>query len=210
MRKFTALLLACFMAVCTASCSDKKDVDNTADTGTTNSAPVGTLDPSVAGPGQNGPSVSLPAEAAQVIRDFAESSVVGDVDTVLACMYPKSSVEILEQSGVKQEFAVVIGNNLGGKLLGMSTDSCRKLGAEALQGAKKYYDTQDTNKTFTVSDGYELNMNVEIESNGQKLSSKDIVSVVMVDGEGWKLVPTNEQELIGLLDTQAQGVATQE
>ena len=210
MKRITALLLVCLMAVCTASCS--KGSGNGNDSvidATTAPAPSGTMDPAMAGPAQGGASAVLPDEAEQTVRAFAESSITGDVDTMVACMYPSGTVEAIEQYGIKQEFAVAISGNIGGKLTNMSTDNCRKLSAAAMQAARNYFEAfaeglQVKNRNYQVSDGYCLDLNVELELNGETSTYSDPVSVIMVKGDGWKLIPSSEEDLESMLQSQTQ------
>lgn len=191
MKRITALLIACFMTVCAASCSQKSDDADSAG----GTAQVTTAE------------LTVPEEAEKVLKSFAESSVSGEVETMITCMYPAEMIDGMEKAGIKQEFAAAMSSGVGGELKKFSTDTCKKLSGEALEAAKKYFDSfamglQIPTNGYQVSDGYSLNVNIEIEVNGEASEFTDPVSVVLIDGEGWKLIPASEEYLLGMTQEQ--------
>lgn len=194
MKKITALLIACFMAVCAASCSQKSD----------DASPDSTAQVTTAGEAE----MTVPGAAEKVLKEFAESSVSGEVEKMITCMYPAEMIDGMEQAGIKQEFAAAMSSGVGGELKKFSTDTCKKLSGEALEAAKKYFDSfalglQIPTSGYQISDGYSLNVNIEIEVSGEASEFTDPVSVVLIDGEGWKLIPASEEYLLGMTQEQA-------
>lgn len=186
MKKLTALFMVCIMAVCTASCSqksgDEKSGDNVA---------------------QTEAETTISADAEKVLKDFAESSVSGEVDTMLRCMYPEVMIEGIESSGMKQEFAAAMSSGVGGTLKTFSTDSGKKLSDEAIKSAKQYFDAfaiglQINGKNYQIKDGYGVNVNIGIEKDGETSEFTDPVTVVLIDGDGWKLIPASEDYLLNM------------
>ncbi|WP_295079975.1 hypothetical protein [Ruminococcus sp.] len=212
MKRIKTLLFVCTIALCAVSCS--KNTGGTEQTDTASVAEqttvqTGSYDPSMIGPAQGVPAASLPADAEKALRSFAESSVSGDVDTMLESMYPVDAVEAMEESGMKQEFAVAMSSGVGGKLNNMTTDSCYKLSSAAIKAAKKYFDSfaeglKLKNQNYQITDGYTLNISIETEINGQTDNFSDPVSVVLIEGEGWKLIPASEEYLLGMVQTEEQ------
>ena len=195
MKKLTALLIACFMAVCMASCSQKSDGGSSTDS---------TAQVTTAGEAE----MTVPADAEKVLKEFAESSVSGEVEKMITCMYPAEMIDGMEKAGIKQEFAAAMSSGVGGELKKFSTDSCKKLSGEALEAAKKYFDSfalglQIPTSGYKISDGYSLNVNIEIEVSGEASEFTDPVSVVLIEGEGWKLIPASEEYLLSMTQEQA-------
>lgn len=191
MKKLTALLIACFMAVCTASCSQKSDGGSSTDS----TAQVTTAE------------LTLPEAAEKVLKEFAESSVAGEVETMITCMYPAEMIDGMEKAGIKQEFAEAMSPGVGGELKKFSTDTCKELSSEALEAAKKYFDSfamglQIPTGGYKISRGYSLNLNIEIEVSGEASEFTDPVSVVFIEDEGWKLIPASEEYLLGMTQEQ--------
>ena len=208
MNKLKALFIICAAAVCAVSCGEKPadnaadDTAGKADAVTTEAQPVSE-------------SVDIPAEAEKALKEFAESSISGDVDTMLKRMYPENMIDAMEKAGIKQEFAVAVSGSVGGKLNGFSIDGCTKLSDEAILKAENYYESfaaglQTDTATFKINDGYSLNMNIDMELNGESGSFSDPVSVVLIDGDGWKLIPASEQDLLEMGQQQEQTQASSE
>ena len=191
MKKLTALLIACFMAVCTASCTPRADDANSPD----GNAQVTTAE------------LTLPEAAEKVLKEFAESSVAGEVETMITCMYPAEMIDGMEKAGIKQEFAEAMSPGVGGELKKFSTDTCKELSSEALEAAKKYFDSfamglQIPTSGYKISRGYSLNLNIEIEVSGEASEFTDPVSAVFIEDEGWKLIPASEEYLLGMTQEQ--------
>lgn len=194
MKKITALLIACFMAVCTASCSQKSDDAGSADS---------TAQVTTAGEAE----MTVPEAAEKVLKEFAESSVSGEVDIMMECMYPKEMIDGMEKAGMKEDFSNAMSSSSGGTLKKFGTDNCRKLSADAIKAAKQYFDAfalglQISTTDYQIKDGYCLDVNIEIEVNGESSEFTDAVTVVLVDGEGWKLIPASEDYLLGMTQEQ--------
>jgi hypothetical protein len=67
-------------------------------------------------------------------------------------------------------------------------------------------------KGYQIKDGYGVNVNIGIEKDGETSEFTDPVTVVLVDGEGWKLIPASEEYLLGMTQqpTEQAEVTTQE
>ena len=190
MKKLTALLVVCLMAVCAASCSEKPGKAKSGENAAQATAQAQTETP-------------VPAEAEQTLKKFAESSVSGEVDTMIKCMYPEEMIEGMEKSGMKQEFAAAMSSGAGGTLRTFSTDGGKRLSDEAIKSAQQYFDAfalglQISGRSYQIKDGYGVNVNIGIEKDGETSEFTDPVTVVLVEGEGWKLIPASEEYLLGM------------
>jgi hypothetical protein len=132
-------------------------------------------------------------------------------------MYPEEMITGMEQSGIKEEFAVAMSSGVGGTLKTFSTDSGKKLSDEAIESAQKYFEAfaiglQIGSKGYQIKDGYGVNVNIGIEKDGETSEFTDPVTVVLVDGEGWKLIPASEEYLLSMTQqpTEQAEATTQE
>ena len=200
MKKLTTLFMVCLMTVCAVSCSQKSETGKSGDT--------------VA---QTEAETTIPADAEKVLKEFAESSVSGEVDTMLKCMYPEVMIEGIENSGMKQEFAAAMSSGVGGTLKTFSADSGKKLSDEAIKSAQQYFDAfaiglQISGNGYQIKDGYGVNVNIGIEKDGETSEFSDPVTVVLIDGDSWKLIPASEEYLLSMTQqpTEQAETTTQE
>ena len=204
MKISKSMILVCAAVLCAVSCSEKSSgTDSSETTVQPTTTQAVSYDPSMVGPAQGKTPASLPAEAENVVRNFTESSATGDVDTMIKCMFPDEMLDAIEKFGVKQQFAVAISSSAGGKLSSFSTENCYKLGGEAIRISKNYYDSfaenlQIKSASYSVTDGYCLDITVDAEVNGEKSTFTDPVSVIMIEGSGWKVIPASEESILDM------------
>ena len=150
----------------------------------------------------------LPADADKCIQDFSQGIFSGDGEATIFRMYPDAVVEGLDKSGMIDQFYSAIGSGAEGEMKKCSTADEVKISDKAMQGAAVYFDSyaQMLNVTapiYKVSDGYNLNMTVTTTDDGKDDDFTENITVVCVDGEGWKIIPMAEADLEGVVDNQA-------
>lgn len=196
MKKLTALLAACSVALCAVSCGQKSG----------NSTPDGNTATTA------GQTMPVPGEAEKVIRDFAESSINGDVDTMILCMYPAEMIDAMEKAGMKEDFVKALENNVGGKLKSFTTDSWKELSPEAVSKAKSFFEAfaiglNTSTQEFGINEGYSFNMNIDVEADGQVSTFSDPLCTVSIEGGGWKIIPASEEDLLAMGQAQTTSEA---
>ena len=184
------------MTVCAVSCRQTSETGKSGDTVTQTEAET-----------------TIPADAEKVLKEFAESSVSGEVDTMLKCMYPEVMIEGIENSGMKQEFAAAMSSGVGGTLKTFSADSGKKLSDEAIKSAQQYFDAfaiglQISGNGYQIKDGYGVNVNIGIEKDGETSEFSDPVTVVLIDGDSWKLIPASEEYLLSMTQQPTEQAET--
>lgn len=226
MKKLTALLLACMTFVCAAvSCGDKdKDnKDNKTETTTVVDDAKSTdgdkddedksdddKDDDKDSEGSSDKEINKEdqAEAEKVVKKFAESTFGGDVEGMLSCLYPAAVVKSMKDSGDIDDFAAAVGDpDELGELKDFSTSDFKKLDEKAFEGAQQYFTlyaqlmgTEDVD--YKVTDGYTMKMKAKVEHDGETEDFDEDVIVVMLDGEGWMLLPMGEEELLDMVSDE--------
>ena len=209
MNKLTALLLACMTFVCAAvSCGDKEKEDSKSNETTTVSQEEKTDDKKTDDEKEDDKkeddkkdaSGDKDADASQeevdkTVKGFLDSTIGNDVESMVTCLYPKSVVDAMKENGDMDDFAESLGEETGnGKVLSFETSDYKKLSDEAAKSAQKYFTIyaqlySDKEEDFKVTDGYTLKLKASYEADGEKEDIDEDVIAVMIDGEGWKLIP---------------------
>ena len=230
MKKLTALLLACMTFVCAAvSCGDKEKDEKKSSETTTASQEEKTDDKKEKDDekkeddkkeddkkedDKKEASDDKDADASHeevdnIVKGFLDATISNDVETMVASLYPKSVVDAMKDSGDMDDFAASIGEETGnGKVLSFETSDYKKLSDKGAECAQQYFTIyaqlySDSEEDFKVTDGYTLKLNATYEADGEKEDIDENVIAVMIDGEGWKLVPMSEEDLIEMVSYQA-------
>lgn len=222
MKKLTALLLACMTFVCAAvSCGKEDKKDNKAETTTAAETDKDSTDKDSddekkddkdsEGSSDKEINKEDQAEAEKVVKKFADATFGGDVEGMLSCLYPSDVVKSMKESGDMDDFAEAMGEpDELGKLTEFSTSDCKKLDEKAFESAQQYFtmyaQLMGTEAgDYKVTDGFSMKMKAKVEQDGKTEDFDEDVIVVMLDGEGWMLLPMSEDDLLSMVGSEDEG-----
>ncbi|SHM74389.1 hypothetical protein [Ruminococcus flavefaciens] len=220
MKKLTAILFACTMFICAAvSCGDSKDKSSNAKESKTEATTEAETTTEASGESKDdkddkGDSTGVTSkevtgdtlkEVDEALRKFAEVTLTGEVDGLLNSMYPSSVVEALKNSQYADTFAEasdLMGDS--GKLVDCKAENVKELDETAISGSEKYFESIAQmfgveNFKAEVEKGYFLDMNIQLEKDGVKDGSTEETCLVYLKGDGWKVVPVDPADLVGIM-----------
>lgn len=150
-----------------------------------------------------------PQEAKELAKSFTGYVVNGDVDNTLSSMYPAELVEGLKSNGIAEEVAGVMGAGDHGTLKEVRVSSAAAISSEAVAGAEKYFNTYSqflsaSPKEYTVTEGFVVDTDTITDADGKEDVYSEQLTVVQVTGEGWKIIPMSESELVSMVN-EGQG-----
>ncbi|MBP5378841.1 MAG: hypothetical protein J6Y64_04800 [Ruminococcus sp.] len=145
-------------------------------------------------------------EAREVVKKYVESTFSKDADTLIDLTYPKALKAAMESSGMLENVLSTLDDvDLDTKLNDFTISDEDEMSEKAIQGAAQYYKSMGSllggeNTECNITAGYAMTMNTDITYNGESEKSSDPVSVIMIEGEGWKVLPMGEEDLLSLVD----------
>ena len=145
-----------------------------------------------------------PQEVKELAKSFTGYVVNGDVDNTLSSMYPAELVEGLKSNGIAEEVAGVMGAGDHGTLKEVKVSAAVPLSSDAAAGAEKYFNTysqflSSSPKEYTVTEGFVVDTDTITDVNGKEDVYSEQLTVVQVTGEGWKVIPMSESELVSMV-----------
>ncbi|WP_019680314.1 hypothetical protein [Ruminococcus flavefaciens] len=149
--------------------------------------------------------------AKEVVKKYVESSLSADTTAMIECMYPKEVAESIKSSGMMDSMAGAMEEELKeSKVEDLKLNGETVLSEKAVEGAGKYFESMSAvfgNKEVkcNIKSGYSIMMNAKETYKGKTEDISEPVCVVLVDGEGWKIVPIGEKELEEIADMSAEG-----
>lgn len=143
---------------------------------------------------------TLPKEADEVLRACIDGMYCSDAEETLKYFYPKDIYDAVIKKGTEENFSVQ--GSADNKVTDFRIDKVLNLSSDTgCTSAEKYFGMTAesaglSNCSVTVSSGYSVDISYDVSMNGTKESVSQVIVLVNIADEGWKVIPLNVSELI--------------